>query len=136
VLYWRESLLAALALAPGRDEFTGVDSEREMADSADRRAAERIGVNAGTRCAFVGRVVDDVGPVKVRDVSMEGIGLVLMRSIPVGTLLSIGLATPDKGFSKMVMVQVTHVTPITGAFLVGGIFTEPLTYQELTTLVM
>lgn len=107
-----------------------------MADSADRRAAERIGVNAGTRCAFVGRVVDDIGPVKVRDVSMDGIGLVLMRSIPAGSLLSVGLANPDKGFSKTVMVQVTHVTPITGGFLAGGTFSEPLTYQELTTLVM
>jgi hypothetical protein len=107
-----------------------------MADSADRRAAERIGVNAGTRCAFVGRVVDDVGPVKVRDVSMDGIGLVLMRSVPAGTLLSVGLSNPDKGFNKTVMVKISHVTPITGAFLVGGAFLEPLTYQELTTLVM
>ena len=107
-----------------------------MADSADRRAAERMVVNAGTNCAFVGRIVDDVGPVKVRDVSMDGIGLVLMRSVPAGTVLSIGLVNTDKGFNKTVMVQVAHVTPIPGGFLVGGSFVEPLTYQELTTLVM
>ena len=111
-------------------------AETEMSDSADRRAAERIGVNPGTRCAFVGRVVDDVGPVKVRDVSMEGIGLVLLRSVPAGTVLSVGLVNPDRGFNKTVMVQVAHVTPIPGGFLVGGSFVEPLTYQELTTLVM
>jgi hypothetical protein len=106
-----------------------------MADS-DRRAAERIAVNVGTRCSFVGRVVDDVGPVKIRDVSLDGIGLVLMRSVPAGTVLTVGLTNPDKGFNKSVMIRVVHVTPITGAFLVGGSFTEPLTYQELTSLVM
>jgi len=48
----------------------------------------------------------------------------------------VGLSNPDKGFVKTMIVEVAHVTPITGAFLVGGTFLEPLTYQELTTLVM
>ena len=106
-----------------------------MAES-DRRASERIPVSAGTNCEFVARVVDDIGPVKIRDVSMQGIGLVLMKSVPVGTVLSIGLSNPNKGFFKVLMVQVAHVTATHGGFLVGGSFTDPLTYQEFTTLVM
>jgi hypothetical protein len=47
-----------------------------------------------------------------------------------------GLLHPDKGLAKTVIVQIAHVTPIPGGFLAGGTFTEPLTYQELTTLVM
>jgi hypothetical protein len=107
-----------------------------MAGPADRRASERMPVNRGTSCAYVGRVIDDIGPVKIRDVSLEGIGMVLMKSVPAGSMLVVGLSNPDKGFIKTVIVEVAHVTPITGAFLVGGTFLEPLTYQELTTLVM
>jgi len=121
---------------PGPGGRVGVHPEGEIADSADRRASERIPVTKGTSCAFVGRMVDDVGPVKIRDVSLQGIGLVLMRSVPVGTVLAVGLSNPDKGFARTMMVQVAHVTPIPGGFLVGGSFTEPLTYQEFTTLVM
>ena len=38
-----------------------------MADPSDRRASERMPVGARTVCSSVGRVVEDVGPVKVRD---------------------------------------------------------------------
>ena len=38
--------------------------------------------------------------------------------------------------AKTMIVQVAHVTPITGGFLVGGTFEQPLTYQEFTALVM
>jgi hypothetical protein len=114
----------------------GSTKEDQMAGSADRRASERIPVNRATTGAFVGRVVDDLGAVKIRDVSLEGIGLVLMKSVAVGSVLVVGLSNLDKGFNKTVLVEVAHVTPIPGAFLVGGSFTDPLTYQELTTLVM
>lgn len=107
-----------------------------MAGPADRRASERMAVNRGTSCAYVGRVIDDIGGVKIRDVSLEGIGIVIMKSVPVGSMLVIGLSNPDKNFVKTIILEVAHVTPITGAFLVGGTFLEPLTYQELTTLVI
>lgn len=107
-----------------------------MSDPADRRASERIAVTAGTACSFVSRVVEDVGPVKIRDVSMHGIGLVLAKTVQAGAVLALGLSNSTKGFAKTMMVKVVHVTPIPGGFLVGGAFTEPLTYQEFTTLVM
>jgi hypothetical protein len=80
--------------------------------------------------------MDDVGGVRIRDVSLEGIGLVLSRSVPVGCTLVIGLSNPEKGLARTVLVQVAHVTPIPGGYLVGGAFTESLTYQELSALVM
>lgn len=107
-----------------------------MGDLSDRRAAERMPVNAGTACSFAAPIVADLGTVKVRDVSLEGIGLILVRRVEVGTLLVIGLENPDKNIGKTMIVQVAHVTPITGGFLVGGTFAEPLTYQEFTSLVM
>jgi len=112
-----------------------VIGEWEMADSEDRRASERIPVNAGTTCTFAGKV-EDIGPVKIRDVSMQGVGLVLMKTIPIGTNIVLTLSNSGKGFAKTMMVKVAHVTPIPGGFLAGGSFQEPLTYQELTSLVM
>lgn len=107
-----------------------------MAESADRRNVERMPVGAGTECSFVGRIIEDIGPVKVRDVSMQGVGLVLLKPVEIGSLLAIGLTKADRGFAKTLMVRVIHCTPIVGGHMVGGEFLEPLTYQELTTLVL
>ena len=105
-----------------------------MAD--DRRAAERMAVNAGTSLTFAGPVAEDYGPAKIRDVSMSGIGLVLFRQVAAGSLLTITLTNPAAKFGKTMLVRVAHVTPIHGGFLIGGTFLEPLTYQEFTSLVL
>lgn len=107
-----------------------------MADAKDRRAAERIAVNSGTGCTFVGPVAEDSGPGKIRDVSLEGVGLVMMKQVAVGSLLVVTLANAAQKLSKTVLVRVAHVTAIHGGYLVGGTFAEPLTYQELTAFVM
>lgn len=108
-----------------------------MAVTTDRRAAERLAVNSTTSCGFAGPV-EDAGPVKIRDVSMDGIGLVLMRSVKVGSLLVVTLtnSNPAQKLAKTLLVRVAHVTPVHGGFLVGGTLLEPLTYQEFTALVM
>jgi hypothetical protein len=107
-----------------------------MAESGDRRAAERFPVNAEATCPFLSPVTEDFGPVKVRDVSMEGVGLLLSRRVEPGALLAVVLANPARGFSKAVLVRVAHATPLGGRFLVGGSFTTPLTYQEMSSLVL
>ena len=106
-----------------------------MADPKDRRAAERMAVNAGTSCGFVG-AVEDTGTSKIRDVSMEGIGILMTRQVAVGSLLAVTIVNQAQKLSKTVLVRVAHVTSVHGGFLVGGTFSEQLTYQELTALVM
>jgi hypothetical protein len=110
-----------------------------MPDSTDRRAAERLPVSADTNCTFVGQVTEDLGPSKIRDVSMTGLGIVLSRRVEVGTLLAVTIASAPKAkhkFTKSILVRVAHVTPVPGGFLIGGTLNEPLTYQEFTSLVM
>jgi hypothetical protein len=111
-----------------------------MADSRDRRAAERMAVNTGTTCGFAGPVTEDFGPAKIRDVSLEGIGLLLLKQVAVGSLLAVVISNTNSNtnqkLSKTVLVRVAHVTAAHGGYLVGGTFVEPLTYQELTALVM
>jgi hypothetical protein len=107
-----------------------------MSDPKDRRASERFPVNADTSCSFVGPVVDDLGAAKILNISMEGIGLLVGRRVDPGGLLAVSLANPARGLAKTVLVRVAHSTPQGGAYLVGGTFSAPLTYQELTSLVM
>lgn len=107
-----------------------------MAEPKDRRATERYPVTADVICPLVSPVVEDFGPVKIRDVSMQGIGLVISRRVEVGALLAVVLANQARNFNKAVLVRVVHVTPLTGGFLVGGTFATPLSYQEMTTLIM
>lgn len=107
-----------------------------MAGSNDRRKEIRMEVSKTTTCSFGGTVMDDLGPVKVRDLSMAGVGLLLGREVEVGNWLAIGLSNTPKGINKTVLVHVTHVTPVPGGFLVGGNFETPLSYQELTSFIM
>ena len=107
-----------------------------MADRTDRRASERFPVTADVTCPLVSPVVEDFGPAKIRDVSMEGVGLVVSRRVEPGSLLAVTLTNPARGFNKTVLVRVTHATPIIGGILVGGAFVTPLTYQEMTALVI
>jgi hypothetical protein len=67
---------------------------------------------------------------------MDGIGLLLAKRVEPGTMLAVSLSNPARNFTRTVLVRVAHVTPERGAYLVGGNFTAPLTYEELTTLVM
>lgn len=107
-----------------------------MSESDDRRAVERIAVTPDTTCSFVSPVVEDFGAALVRDISLNGIGIIVARKLVVGTLLVIELVNQSRGFSRMMTVRVAHVTSVNGGYLVGGDFTTPLTYQEFTSLVM
>lgn len=102
----------------------------------DRRQAERYPVNADAACPFLSPVVEDIGPVRIKDISMAGIGLLLRNRVEPGTLLAVTLVNSPRGFTKTVLVRVMHTTALSGQFLVGGTFTVPLTYQEMTTLVL
>ena len=107
-----------------------------MPDPADRRTEERFPVNTDTSCSFLSPVVEDFGPAKLQNISMDGIGILVARQVEPGTLLAVSLSNPARGFAKTVLVRVVHATPQHGAYLVGGTFSTPLTYQELTCLVM
>jgi hypothetical protein len=107
-----------------------------MAEPADRRAAERYPVNNDATCPFLSPVAEDYGTVKIRDISMQGIGLLMSRRIEPGALLAVVMANPARGFSKTVLVRVAHVTALAGGFVVGCTFVTPLTYQEMSILVL
>jgi hypothetical protein len=107
-----------------------------MSEQADRRAAERFPVNGDSSCSFAGQVAEGFGVARIQNVSMDGIGLLLARALEPGALLAVVLTNPSRGFSKTVLVRVVHVTAQPAGYLVGGTFSAPLTYQELSALVL
>ena len=107
-----------------------------MPEPQERRAAERFQVTADTTCTFVSPVVEDFGPARIKNISMEGIGLLMTRRVEAGALVAVTLTNPAKNFVKTVLVRVAHATPQPGGCLVGGTFTAPLGYQDLTAMVM
>jgi hypothetical protein len=108
-----------------------------MREQTDRRAAERFPVNTQTSCSFASPVVENFGPAKIKNISMDGIGVLLTRPVEKGSLLALTLSNPGRSFNKTVFVRVVHVTPDQpGAYLVGGTFTTPLPYEELSALVL
>jgi|SRR5262245_23375225 len=107
-----------------------------MPDS-DRRASERFPVTSDTACTFVSPVLEDFGAVRIKNVSNEGVGLVVNQAVETGLLLVVTLVNKPKSFKKNVMARVVHVTPQAGgAYLLGCALTEPLTYDELCAMVM
>ena len=108
-----------------------------MPDQYEKREAERFPVAASTACAFVSPVLEDFGPIRIKNVSTHGIGLVTSYPLQVGLLLAIKLVNPAKNFTKTMLVRVAHVTPLAGGMqLVGGSLDSPLTYEELCMFVM
>jgi hypothetical protein len=107
-----------------------------MAEPTDRRTAERFPVNAEASCPLLSPVTEEFGAAKIRDVSMQGIGLLVSRRVEMGALIAVVLTNKARGFTKTALVRVMHVTPLGSGFLVGGAFNTPLTYQEMSTLVL
>src|ERR1041385_6741292 len=71
-----------------------------MSEPADRRAAERFAVNADTSCPFLAPVAEDFGLTRVRDISMQGVGLLVGRRLEPGTSLAAVLAHPARGLGS------------------------------------
>jgi hypothetical protein len=107
-----------------------------MPEQTEQRASEQFPVNSDTSCTFLAPVVEGFGAARIKNISMDGIGVMLTRPVDVGALLAISLSNSSQRFTKTVLVRVAHVTPANGALLVGGTFDTPLTYNELRTLVM
>ena len=70
-----------------------------MVDASDRRASERMLVGQGTVCTFAGPVRTEViSAARLKDISLEGVGLILTNKVEVGSVLAIVLGSALLGF--------------------------------------
>src|SRR5947209_6489933 len=108
-----------------------------MDDYEEKRTAERFPVSPNVTCSFASPVLEDFGPVKIKNISTSGVGLIVSQVLAPGMLLAIKLVNPAKNFAKTALVRVIHVTQQAGdTYLVGGNLDTLLTYEELCHLVM
>lgn len=108
-----------------------------MAFEKEQRESERFPVAASAACAFASPVLEDFGPVRLKNISTKGVGLITTQPLHAELLLAVKIVNPTKNFSKNVLARVTHVTPQPGGtYLVGAVLDVPLTYEELCMLVM
>jgi c-di-GMP-binding flagellar brake protein YcgR len=69
------------------------------------------------------------------DLSLSGVGLVMVRSIPVGHSIYILIRTPTTQQLLLLQGRVVHATQqVSGEWLIGCQFDRPLTREELDEL--
>lgn len=102
---------------------------------AERRATVRYAVNADTSCAPLAARSEGPGwAARVRDISRNGLGLVLDRRFEPGTVITVDLAFGEDS-SRMLLACVVHsVASPEGSWIVGCKLVSPLTGDELARL--
>jgi hypothetical protein len=101
---------------------------------AERRTSRRH-TNLATHHRLVAAVGDDFVLAKIRNISPEGISLILNRPVEAGTMLSVDLIdTKSNRFSRTLQVRVLYsVEHPSGDWILGGTFASKLTDEELRT---
>lgn len=108
-----------------------------MAFDKDRREAERFPVSANVACTFAAPIAEDIGPVKIKNISLTGIGFITSKKLESNARLLVKIENAAKKFTKTVLVHIVHITPQAGGiYLVGATLDVPLTYEELCNFVM
>lgn len=108
-----------------------------MSLGQEKRTEERFPASANSACEFASPVLDDFGPVKLKNISLKGVGLVTSEKLSVGLMMAIKLANRSMNFSKTALARVVHVTPMPGnSYHVGCEWDTPLTYDEFKFFVM
>lgn len=97
----------------------------------ERRTDCRYRPTFGTICRLSrgkGRTADGL----VRDISANGVGMLLSFAPECGRELRGELTTEDSAARLAVVVRVAHVRPLsTGDYFIGARFTEPLTAAQM-----
>src|SRR5262249_35407753 len=123
---------------PTREEH--MEHEGQAQESAarppggqERRAAPRHPSSLKIACYPVGTGFADRRQARIRNISLTGIGIVLDRSWPPGTILILEL--PGEEAMRTVRARVVHATTqVGGTFLVGCTFLDPMTDAEVQAL--
>jgi hypothetical protein len=119
-------------LTPAELDAVRGQAPREVPQSGKRTAVRHV-TDMNEPCPVV--CVSEQGPwwAAVRNVSSRGLGLIVTRSFPPGSLLTIALPLPGR---KLVVLRVANVRPQPGKrwLRLGGAFLQKLTTDELEAL--
>lgn len=113
------------------------EPESAVTEESERRVVVRFPSNSRAVCSHP--LIPKEGHVwsaQVRDVSAQGVGLLLDRSFPPGTILMVILRNPARKFFRAVSVMVMHGRQQEdGHWLLGCNFITKLSDEEVKALV-
>jgi hypothetical protein len=104
------------------------------APAVHRQASVRYAPTAKTSCRVVGVVQGAPEPVKILDVSADGVSLLLHQRFDPGTLLAVELSNSDRSLTRLQLVRVVHAHELGTGYVVGGAFANPLSGEEIQAL--
>ncbi len=97
------------------------------------RGRHRLGAASGWRAKLVfgGKVLTGI----IRDLSLSGMSLVVLRSLPYGAVVRVELVNrrQEYCYSRLLRVAHSHELPV-GTWIIGGEFSTPLTMDQLAVL--
>ena len=118
-------------------EAKGSREGNAASSKSDRRKSNRQPLSP--EASYVLLTDPDGKPVpgRVRDISPEGIGLLLNCQYEAGTLMSVGLTNKTGLFSRSLVLLATRIVKQPdGTYIVGGAFVTRLRGEELQALLL
>ena len=101
----------------------------------ERRASVRYESNAKGSCQTLSSHRESAWEATVRNISCDGIGLLLGRRFEPGALLTIELTESSEGRQRLLLARVAHATQQPeGGWLVGCTLVNPLSEDEIPNL--
>lgn len=101
----------------------------------ERRVSVRFESNAKGTCQTVSVHRESAWEATVRNISCEGIGLLLGRRFEPGALLSIELTETIEGRQRLLLARVAHATPQPeGKWLIGCTLVNSLDAEDIQAL--
>jgi serine/threonine protein kinase len=122
---------------PGkRSTVVPVPSRRKPANEYERRATVRFPSKKGGAVKPLSVGKEEQWDASIRDISADGVGLVLPRRFEPRTVLSLDLPESEGGATRRLFVRVVRVTTLSSRrWLVGCIFANRLGEDEVQSLV-
>lgn len=107
----------------------------QAAPDRERRVSVRFESNAKGTCQTLSMHRESSWEATVRNISCEGIGLLLGRRFEPGALLSIELTESTGDRQRLLLARVAHATQqAEGKWLVGCTLVNPVTEEEIQAL--
>lgn len=108
----------------------------QAAHKRERRASVRFESNARGTCQTLSVRQESTWEATVRNISSQGIGILLGRRFEPGALLTIELTTSTEDRQRLLLARVTHATfqPDDQKWLIGCILLSPLGEDEIQEL--
>jgi hypothetical protein len=104
---------------------------------AERRRTPRQACDLTSACVVISLVEPVLLPVRVKDLSQTGVGLIMTARVAPGAFLAVKIQGRRQKTPQVIRARVIHATyqQDARAYLIGCYFVEPLRKEELALLV-